>query len=59
MPSDQPHESGTRSELLSQTQGNPSPTQDKLNNYRNSFAFVANLLVLALGLAVFALMEDR
>lgn len=33
--------------------------RDRLNNLRNSFTFVANLLVLALGLGAFTLMDNQ
>lgn len=33
--------------------------KDRLNNLRNSFAFIANLIVLILGLIIFSSMADR
>ena len=54
-----PHEPGALSDLFPQAKSNSSPMQDRLNNLRNSFTFVANLLVLALGLTAFTLMNNQ
>ena len=59
MLANQPHESGACSQLLEETQSTVLYIKDRLNNYRNSFAFVSNLFVLVLGLCVFSLMNNK
>lgn len=45
--------------MLSKEKGTECSIQDMLNNYRNSFTFLANCVVLGLGLAVFTFMEEK
>ena len=59
MHADQSYESSAIAYLLSKTKGNHHDIQDTLNNYRNSFTFLANCVVLGLGLAVFTLMKEK
>lgn len=56
---DQSYESRSIAHLLSKTKGSNLIIQDTLNNYRNSFTFLANCVVLGLGLAVFTLMKEK
>ena len=56
---DQSYESRSIAHLFSKTKGNNLIIQDTLNNYRNSFTFLANCVVLGLGLAVFTLMKEK
>lgn len=55
----QPYESCASSKLLQETQSTVLCIKDRLNNYRNSFAFVSNLFVLTLGLCVFSMMNNK
>ena len=45
--------------MLEKEEGKSILTKDKLNNYRNSFSFLANFVVLTLGLAVFFFMKNK
>lgn len=56
---DQPHESRPITDLLSKTKSKADNIQDTLNNYRNSFTFLANCMVLGLGLAAFTFMKEK
>jgi hypothetical protein len=55
----QPYESRAFPHMFPKTKGNTFSIKDKLNNYRNSFTFLANCVVLGLGLAVFSLMKNK
>lgn len=59
LPSDQPYEPSTIFDLLKEEKGKCMLKKDKLNNYRNSFSFLANFVVLTLGLAVFFFMKNK
>lgn len=59
VPADQSHESGSCPQLLQKKKSTLYSTQDTLNNRRNTFAFTANLLVLTLGLILFATMNNK
>lgn len=45
--------------MFEEEKGKNKLTKDKLNNYRNSFSFLANFVVLTLGLAVFFFMKNK
>ena len=59
MSPDQPYEFGALPDLFEKKKGKDHIIQDKLNNYRNTFTFLANLVVLTFGLFVFFFMTDR
>ena len=56
--SDKSYESGAFADFRQRKKSNEGFMQDRLNNIRNAFTYVANLIVLVLGLVLFEVLSD-